>query len=300
MLTEQQRITRQSGLGGSDIAALFGLSPWITAYELWLEKTGKISSSYDVDNPVIEAGNRLEPLIARWYEDVSGNKVHEITETLRHPDHPYLLAHIDRKVKGQSKILEIKFAMEFSRKKWGEAGTDQIPLHYICQVQHYLAVTGNQEADVAVLFGGWDLKIYHIKRDEKLISGIIAAAGRFWKENVLAGIAPAPVTQEDVMKMFPQDNGEYLPLSPEIEAKVSDLKALKKKLNFFEKDKKQYEQDIKKWLGENQGAINDNGEIVVTWKSSERTRLDEKQMKQEHPALWQQYAKTNISRTFRT
>ena len=52
----------------------------------------------------------------------------------------------------------------------GEPGTDEIPDYYMTQVQHYLAVTGVKTADVAVLIGGNDFRIYTIEADEELQS----------------------------------------------------------------------------------------------------------------------------------
>ena len=38
MITEKQRLERKKSIGGSDVAAILGLSPWKTPGDVYLEK----------------------------------------------------------------------------------------------------------------------------------------------------------------------------------------------------------------------------------------------------------------------
>ncbi len=42
-ITNRQRKLRQDHIGSSDMAAILGVDPWRTAYDVWLEKTGSRS-----------------------------------------------------------------------------------------------------------------------------------------------------------------------------------------------------------------------------------------------------------------
>lgn len=84
-------------VGGSDVAAIFGVSPWTTPLELWLIKKGRIKPQEKSNANQLQMGHFLEPIAAYWYEQLSGNKVMEDTNLYQHTDHPYALANFDRR-----------------------------------------------------------------------------------------------------------------------------------------------------------------------------------------------------------
>lgn len=84
MATKEFLLERRSGIGGSDVAALFGKSPFASAHDVYMRITG-LESGEITDNPRMDAGVRLEPTIRQWYEDQTGFRV-ETPEMLRHPD----------------------------------------------------------------------------------------------------------------------------------------------------------------------------------------------------------------------
>ena len=60
MRTREQFLReRRSGIGGSDVAAILGLSRWKTAYQVWQEKTGRAAID-EGDNERLHFGNVLE------------------------------------------------------------------------------------------------------------------------------------------------------------------------------------------------------------------------------------------------
>ena len=84
-------------VGGSDVAAIFGLSPWTTPLELWLIKKGKMKAPVKSNQEQMEMGHLLEPIAAHWFEKKTGNLVTDDTNLYQHADHPYALANIDRR-----------------------------------------------------------------------------------------------------------------------------------------------------------------------------------------------------------
>lgn len=188
MLTQEQKENRKKGLGGTDIAALFGVSPWKTPYELYLEKT--VGSLQD-DKPTEQMnwGNWLEDGIAKGYEHITGQVVQEC-DTIHHPEHPIFFANPDRLLKGKKKGLEIKNVSTFLTDEWGDAGTQKIPQHYFLQIAHYMFVTGYEEWDVAALFGGNKLQIYTFQHDKAFDELIQEEGLKFWKEHVVKEMPP--------------------------------------------------------------------------------------------------------------
>lgn len=191
-MNDQFHEERRTGIGGSDAAALCGKSPWATSADVYASKLGLVVPT--PPNRLQEAGLRLEPVLASWYADQKGVKVVEPTEMLRHPDHPFMIAHVDRFIKNGSPdplgILELKTTDVRFAYLWGEEQTDHVPDIYNIQVQHYMAVTGLQWCDIAVLIGGNDFRIYTVKRSDELIEALIQIEGDFWRDHVEAQVPP--------------------------------------------------------------------------------------------------------------
>ena len=124
-------------------------------------------------------GNILEPIVAAHYTKHSGHKVRRINAVLQHPDKDksWMLANLDYAVVGADdvQILECKTAGEFGSRLW----RDGVPEYVQCQVQHQLAVTGKQVADVCVLICGQEIRIHRIERDDALIA-LIELERQFW------------------------------------------------------------------------------------------------------------------------
>jgi len=112
---------RTKGIGGSDVAAICGVSPWKTPLQIYLEKIGESAGS--PDNPAMAYGRMVEPVILQWYEQYTGQTV-AVPGPLQHPRYPYLIAHLDGLT--PDRVIEIKTAR--SSVDWGNPGTDQIPV----------------------------------------------------------------------------------------------------------------------------------------------------------------------------
>ena len=107
-MDEQFLIERQKGIGGSDVAAIMGLSPWKTPLDVYLEKNKLLSLEeyYDleVDKPQLARGRRCEKYILEEYSDRSGCMVAP-GRLVVHPYYPYLRGNIDAFVEGNEIIL---------------------------------------------------------------------------------------------------------------------------------------------------------------------------------------------------
>lgn len=156
-------------VGGSDVAAIFGVSPWTTPLELWLIKKGRIKPPEKSNANQLQMGHLLEPIAAYWYEQKSGNAVTEDTNLYQHADHPYALANFDRRFTrasdGEPGILECKSCTYHKAGDWAE---DAIPLYYELQLRFYLAVA---DVDIGAFSAVWgnnpdnDLAMPEIVRD---------------------------------------------------------------------------------------------------------------------------------------
>ena len=209
-LTEEQLAERRTGLGGSDAAPALGLSPYKSALELFLEKREPREAGA-IEAAALHWGQLLEPVIRQEYANRTRRVVRVPAGTLHHHRHRFILAHIDG-VTDDGRVFEAKTAR--SAEGWGKSGTDEVPHHYLIQVQHYLAVIGFDVADIAVLIGGNDFRIYEVPADKELQEMIIDGEADFWKL-VQTGTPPPPEwdredTHSLMRRLYPGTDGRTI------------------------------------------------------------------------------------------
>ena len=140
-----------------------------------------------------------------------------------------------------------------------------------CQVLHQLAVTGHAWAEVAVLIGGQDFRIYRIERDEEKIRDLTERETQFWLQ-VTRNQQPEPDGSEDAGSalawLFPRDDGETVDLSdsPEFNQLFGELLHLREHKEEVELRESQIKQRLQATLGEATAGLFADGKI--TWKRS--------------------------------
>lgn len=296
---------RRAGLGGSDMGAILGLSKFKTPVDVWMEKTGRSEGS--TETLQMRFGNYAEEFVAREYCAKTGHAVQRFTSMLRHPDAP-ILGNVDRLVvpagakiaAHKSEIrtdlgLECKTASAFAAMdaaEWGEEGTDLVPPSYLVQCTTYMALTGCNAWDLAVLFGNQEVRVYHITRDRELEAEIIARASEWWNRYVIADVAPAPICEADVRALFPSSAaGKTIEAVEETLTMLEALKKAKAEIKQQEEIADTASLAIKALLGDAE-ALTLNGKPLLTWKSSKPAmRFDSKAFQIEHPELYQQFLK---------
>lgn len=258
---------RKQGIGGSDVAAIVGLSRFKSSFSVYLDKIGELPPLED--NPQMKAGRVMEPVIADWFTEETGIKCQEQKWIFQHAEHPFMLANIDRWIPGENAGLEIKNTSEYCRKDWFDGNTEIIPTEYQLQANHYMAVTNADKWYVAVLIGGWDFQWRIIERDERLIKNLIAIEKNFWENHVQAKVPPRVGAQDtDMMNfMYPSSASTSLAIS---EAYYDLIKRLLDTKNALEDAKEAHEDvknQVKQIMGENELATW-QGDKFCSWKSN--------------------------------
>lgn len=194
---------RKQGIGGSDVAAVVGVSKWTSAYALWAKKSGLIPDDFG-DSEAMEWGRILEPVIQQKFADKHPEwQVINSKATFASAEHPWMLANVDGFIDfggNEWGILEIKTAA------YQDDWVNGVPLYYQTQVRHYLRVFGLKRAVVAVLFHGNAYKEYDVFADEFIDAADFDMLQQFWN-GVQNGLAPAwegsTSTYEAVRSMHP-------------------------------------------------------------------------------------------------
>lgn len=285
---------RQTGIGGSDAAAVLGLSKWKTPLDIYLEKRGETGNQPDSE-PMLW-GRALEPVIRQQYADRTGRVVRIHEGILRHPQHDFMLANLDG-VTDDGRLLEIKTAR--SGQDWGEPGTDEVPQAYLLQVQHYMAVTGLVVADVAVLIGGSDFRLYEVPADQELQGMLIEAEAEFWRR-VVDGVPPEPVSFADAQARFGRVSvaGEVEATSEALAA-IAELRTVRESMKALELREEEAKAIVMCLLGDHDTLVG-QGRALATWKASRPSvRFDSSAFKAAHPELHAQFSKAGeASRRF--
>lgn len=294
-MTRQEWLwNRKKGLGGSDASAILGFNPWKSAFELYIDKTS--DHVEEIDNEAIHWGNVLEDVVAQEFTRRTGKKVRRRNQTFKHPEHPFMIANIDRDVVGEDALLECKTTNAFNSDAWeGE----QIPPAYMCQVQHYMAVLDYEKAYIAVLIGGQKFVWKEIERDDEFIELMIEQEKQFWNEHVLKEVPPAidgsPSASELLNKMYPEDNGETIMLqSDDVEALIEAIDSIKSEVKEKQSLQKEYENKLKLMIGEATTGVTPRFEVNL--KKVEQNRLDSKMLRKELPDIAEKYTKTSSYR----
>lgn len=186
---------RRTGIGASDMASLLNISGWGTPFHVWLAKVGGPA----LDSPTKEKrwGLKLEETIATAYEETTGRAVILPPKLIRSKQAPFMLASLDRVVEDAGIIFPLELKSASSDKDfrgnviWGEPGSDHVPDIYNVQCQHQMFVVGAPFADIAVLIGLGDFRVYRIPRHDGLIETILRVAEDFW-QSVVTYQSPEP------------------------------------------------------------------------------------------------------------
>jgi putative phage-type endonuclease len=284
---------RKQGIGGSDAAAVLGISKWSSPLTVWLEKTGRKEPADLSSNQAVEWGKRLEdPIAEKFADEHPGMLVERPSGMYRSTDHPHMLANVDRALVDIDRrfgILEVKTAGLYSESAWD----DGVPVHYLAQVTHYLAVTGYSVAYVAVLIGGQDYRDYRIERDEDDIADLVRLETDFWElveSDTEPEIIGSPDEGETLLGQHPSSDDDMVPLDRDTFALVLDYQNAAERIKEIEMMKTQTANKLKAFIGDAKGAEDEC--VRVIWSRSTTTTTDKKRLESEHPGLLADYQTT--------
>ena len=255
---------REKGIGASEVGAILGLSPFETAFSLWLKKTNQ--AQREPENEAMLMGHMLEEVVAKRWEMETGEKVIKASAAdiiYVHPEHDFLRATPDRIVRGRKKLLECKTTVT-------SIDAEDIPAHWQAQVIYQMYVTGIHDADIAWLVQGRYFGYAHIPYDEDFANFIAEKVTEFWNECVIGGKEPECITVSD-FALKGSDPGTIIEADDEAFSQILSLRSLNKKIAEQESEAEAYKDSIKLFMGEKESIVRD-GQTLATWKTGARGR----------------------------
>jgi putative phage-type endonuclease len=315
---------RRKSLGGTDIAAICGINPYKTAFDVYEEK---IEGREVIKNDAMRLGNAFESGIAELFAEDSGLKLfspQDDIETFRayvedknvefvkvnyhgkevtilkkgigHGSLDYFT--IDHE--GKPAVVECKLVTNnFFKSKEEFIKTNP---HYYMQTQWYMYITGFRKAYFATVqfqFGG-HIEWYPVDYNEVLVEKMIFQAEKFWNNHIKLGIKPNPSNPDELNRFIEFNTDEdYAIATEDIFESYNQLVETRERLKNLETTKKFLEDKIKMAIYDKNGLMSpDNSKTLATYKVQTRVTIDSKRIKSEEPDLYEKYSKESQSRTF--
>jgi putative phage-type endonuclease len=269
---------RKRGIGGSEAATLFNrpdriVNKWQSRYSLYIEKIS--DDVTDHDNPVLELGRVLEPVVRETYARKLGRVVREGLTLVAHEDYDFMLANTDGQIAPVPEhdgpgVYEGKTQNVFVKHDWSQ----EPPLLYRVQLMHYLAVTGLKWGS----FGCFELGAYNWfhwgdeERNDKFIEALIEEEWKFWSRHVVPRIPPDPDGSEATTKalklLHPQDNGRVIFLPPKVTGWLQQRKEIGAAVRLLESRRDEIDNKLRALLGSNSyGAVGAGDEGGIAYKT---------------------------------
>lgn len=256
-------LDRTTYLGGTDIAAIAGVSPYRDVFRTWREKTSEAEPWERTRR--MRMGQLLEHAGAVAYSEVTERRLRRFHRTLVHPQYPFLGGNPDRSIVGARGLVEVKASMR--SEGYGEPGTDQVPAHVAVQCQWYLGLTGRDFVDVALLLGTAGVDIYPITRSDDLIEGLVELGVNFWREHVEARVPPAidgsDGARAELARRFPRETEGELVATAEQILLVDQLRAARQARRAAEAQEQELENQILEAMGGHSALLGPG--FRITW-----------------------------------
>jgi putative phage-type endonuclease len=290
---------RRSGLGGSDVAAILGLSPFRTAWDVWVEKRGLDLG--DDDSGDKRRGRRLERAVLEWAaEDAGLELVLPKPYEIQQGPEPWALGTADGFLEA-ARGLEAKTAR--TTDGFGEHGSDAVPVHYALQCHWYMHVYDLPRWDLAAFFTvADDWRRFELHRDATIETNLVCRAERWWQYHVVEAHPPpidgSPAVDTWLRHRFPfaLDAGR---------AATQDEELLVRMLHSSRSIKRAYdsgiatlEQQITAAIGEHASIHFAGGRAI--WRNEVRRRVDVAALASAHPEIAERFRVASHHRVLRT
>lgn len=263
---------REDGIGASEVASVVGLSPWKSAFELWLVKTKQVEASSE-ETDAQKMGHRLEKVVADIWEEKTGWRyVRSSAKDIiyQDPEHPWrkctpdrFAYEVDENGKRRKCLLEIKTSqIDFD--------PENPPVHYLCQCMYQMHITRVHVCYLCWLVRGLTYGHVRIEYDEEFANWLVENVDKFYLECVKGGKEPDLVTVSD-FTIKGSDPGTSVEADAEALAQILSLRTLSLDYKAKEKEIDAYKDSIKLYMGKNE-SLTHEGKVLATWKTDSRSR----------------------------
>lgn len=272
---------RQKGIGGSDIAAILGISPFRSEFETWLSKTGR-DTTPDEDDDRRKWGRRLESPILDDWEDRFGQKLVR-GKCVRHPAHSIIMATLDGSTEDDSIVVEVKNVDITPREPQP---------YYVTQVLWEMLASGAKTGYLTELVHGNSVTefVFHAAEHEARMNDLAQIGLDWWTKHVIGDLPPDPLARDvqKVQMLFPTvDEAAVVHLDDDLVSQLVDAKA---ELEEAQMKKDGLQTKLEMQMGEAKRGLSKAGK--VSWYGVKgRESIDAKALAAAHPAISAQFTR---------
>lgn len=262
-------VSRSSGLGGSDIAGIVGLSPHKTQFGVYCDKRGLTDPIEQTER--MRMGRILEPVVCQLYSEATGTTPLWFDKTIRHEKEPIVIGTPDARLdEAWQRGFEAKTAGLDQAWRWGAEG-DLIPQEYLIQCQWYMLLTGAPAWVIAVLIGGDTFKTFDLVAAPDLQGMLLEAGRRFWRDHIEKQ-NPPPIdasfaARDYLRKTFPEGVGEPREATVHEAELMSEIVRAKKELKFVTDRTETLQNELKLSIGDAKGLYDPTTQTRASWST---------------------------------
>lgn len=220
---------RSEGIGASEIAALYGQHPYLTEYDLWLQKTGQFTLDILSGSKAASHGTEQEPIAFACLKNE--HQLHDLQSIcIEHPKLKHLRASLDGYSEDGKLIIEIK--SPFGEKNRSITKYEDIPEYWIYQMQFQQAIARQYDTKIKSHLFLWKGRgevnlLFPLQTDLDLQADMIQKADQWWQHHVVMGNPVKPdtieITQKDLLDKIDLYD-EYNRAAKDIEHQKKHLK----------------------------------------------------------------------------
>lgn len=259
------------------------------AADVWLFKTGQKEIEDISHLEPVQWGLRLQEPIARAVGDRLNVRLKELDIEGTHAKLPWMRSHFDFVSEDNKTLFEIKNYNAHARNRFGENGTQDIPVADYAQCIHEAAVFGVTQINLCVLFGGQELCIYPLEIEPSETQVLIDQEAALWA-HIQTRTPPEATHPDDLRALFKRDDGSYKVASNEVQAACMKLKDIKTTIKRLEEQEEILTGIVQNYMGESSLIQTIDGHTLATWKTaSDSKRFDTKRFQAAMPKVYDQF-----------
>jgi predicted phage-related endonuclease len=284
-------------LGGSDVPAVLGLDPYLSAYALGCRKLGLTAAP--PESEVMRNGLRLQSAHAAMLEDDGYQMIPAPAAGFTHPDLAWLVGHPDALVQIDLRPVPVELKLR------GITPSESLRLRDSVQALMYAELLGASQALVSELHGGYGGIVreeWTVDRDDELIEAIVARCEVFL-DGLRRGILPRPdgsdATREAIRERYADaEPGKAIRADPATWADVQAIRRLHEIERAASKQRAAYAQRVQDFMGDATELVSPFDTPAARWRPYDRVQTDVKRLRSEWPAAAADCLKVTTTRRF--
>lgn len=276
-------------IGGSEIAAIMGLSTFATPMDIYKRKKEGLKQD---ENKFMKLGKRGEKYTIEDYAEQVNPFVYSLSGiVLKYKKYPHLVASLDAfaydKETNQFYVVECKNTFKDINSE------DDILMEYFLQSQWYMALTGLNFVHLVYSKYLQLYRYFKINRDEEVINHIINYANEWIQKHLIGNTPPEPIKLKDIIEALQIDKKKTIVLPDELSDAAKKVLELDKQIKELEAQKSELKDKIELYAAKENAyyLLDSSGKKIGTFISAERDLIDTEKLKRVFPDVYNQIKK---------